>query len=67
MSTRTWIAVLTIGAALYAGHENNLAAVYIAIGVGGITFLLHAIEVKLNKLLDVQGVTVWDSEIAKDR
>lgn len=66
MRTRTIIGLFTLAAVGFAAHENNLAAIYIAIGVGGITYLLHAIEVKLNKLLDRHGITVWESDIAND-
>jgi hypothetical protein len=66
MRTRIWIGLFTLAAAYWASQKGDLAAFYIAIGWGGITYLLHAIEVKLNRLLDQHGITVWDSEIAKD-
>ena len=66
MTTRHWIVIVTIAAAVYAGSKGDIAAVYIAIGVGALTFHLHAIEVKVNRLLDHCGITVWDSEIAKE-
>lgn len=66
MRTRVWIGLFTFAGAYWAIHEHDLAALFIAIGWGGLTYLLHAIEVKLNKLLDAHGITVWDSDIAKD-
>lgn len=66
MATRVWIGIFTFGAAYWANSEHNLAAVYVAFGVGAVTFQLHAIEVKLNRLLDRHGITVPDSEIARD-
>jgi hypothetical protein len=66
MGTRTWVIIIASVAAIYAGHEHSLAGIYIALAWGGITILLHAIEVKLNKLLDHYGITVWDSDVAKD-
>jgi hypothetical protein len=51
------------GGAIY---ENNLAAGYIALGTHAIIFLLHTIEVKLNRLLDHYGIVVSDAEIARD-
>lgn len=66
MRTRVWIGLFTLGAVIYAGSEHNLAAIYVALGTGAIVFLLHAIEAKLNRLLDHHGITVWDSEIARD-
>lgn len=66
MRTRVWIGLFTLAAAFWASQEHDLAAIYVAIGVGALTYQLHAIEVKLNRLLDQHGITVWDSEIAKD-
>lgn len=66
MRTRVWIGLATLAAMYFAGREHDLAAMYVAIGVGALTYLLHAIEVKINRLLDRAGITVWDSDIAKD-
>lgn len=67
MSTRNWLIVVSGGAAFYAAYQQDLAAIYIALAWGGISILLHAIEVKLNRLLDRQGISVPDYEIAADR
>lgn len=66
MRTRVWIGLFTLAAAYFAIHDHELAAFYVALAWGGITYQLHAIEVKLNRLLDQAGLTVWDSDIAKD-
>jgi hypothetical protein len=55
--------VAAVGAASYA---NNLAAVYAACGAYAILYVLHAVEVKLNRLLDHHGLAVPDYDIAKD-
>jgi hypothetical protein len=66
MSTRTLILIFGGAAFVLAAYANNLAAMYVAIFATFIIYLLHTLEVKLNKLLDHYGVTVWDSDIAKD-
>ncbi len=66
MRTRAWIGLFTIAAVLFAGHEHDLAAIYAAIAWGAISFHLHAIEVKINRLLDYYRIIVPDNEIAKD-
>lgn len=66
MKTRTGIVIVTIVALGVAAQQTDLAAAYIAIGCGGIIYLLHAIEFKLNKLLSERGIYVYDDEIAKD-
>ena len=66
MRTRTLIGLYTTAAVVLAGYQRDLGAVYIALGVGGLIYHLHAIEVKINRLLDHYGITVWDSDIAKD-
>jgi hypothetical protein len=53
-------------ALIYAGYRDDLAAVYVASAALWIMWVLHAIEVKLNRLLDYHGVHVTDAEIAKD-
>jgi hypothetical protein len=57
---------VTALAVVVAGGQANLAAVYVAIGVGAIVYLLHTIEFKVNRLLDERGIHVIDTEIAKD-
>lgn len=54
------------GAIGIAAYSQDLAAVYVAAGVYMIIYLLNAIEVKLNKLLDHQGLSVPFYEIQKD-
>lgn len=66
MRTRVWIGLFTLAGVFLAGQEHDLAASYVALGTGAIVYLLHAIEAKLNKLLDYHRITVWDSDIAKD-
>ena len=66
MATRNWLIAISVIAAVYAGHEHNLAAMYIALAWGGLSIHLHAIEVKLNRLLNDRGVSVPDYEIARD-
>lgn len=66
MRTRVWIGLFTLAAAFWANQEHDLAAMYVAFGVGALTYQLHAIEVKLNRLLDRHQITVLDSDIAKD-
>jgi predicted Kef-type K+ transport protein len=53
-------------AASFAVYEENLAAVYVALGVALLVYGLHAIEFKLNKLLDRHDISVPDYEIAQD-
>lgn len=66
MRTRTLILIAEALAIAGAVAAQDLAALYVAVGVGTIVYLLHAIEVKLNKLLDHHRITVWDSDIAKE-
>jgi len=66
MSTRMQIvglgAVLVIAAG-WAG-QPAVAAIF---GVGAaIIYLLHAVEVKLNRLLDDRGIFVSDRDIERD-
>jgi hypothetical protein len=49
-----------------AAYANDLAAVYVAVGTHAIIYLLHTIEVKLNRLLDHYRILVTDAEIARD-
>lgn len=60
--------VLIISAAVWLGiayQQHNLAAAYVAVGVHVILYVLHAIEVKLNKLLDERGIHVSPQEITQ--
>jgi hypothetical protein len=66
MRTRVLIGLSLLlfgGAAVYV---DNLAATYVAVGTHAIVYLLHAVEVKLNRLLDHQGIVITDAEIARD-
>jgi hypothetical protein len=65
MRTRLLILLSLLLFAGYAAAAENMAAVYIALGCHAIIYLLHAIEVKLNRLLDHYGISVPDYEIAK--
>jgi hypothetical protein len=56
--------LLGIGGAVYA---ENLAAFYVAIVGIWVMYVVHAIEFKLNKLLDQNMISVPDFEIARDR
>jgi len=51
------------GIAIYA---DNMAAAYVAAGTHAIIYFIHAIEVKLNRLLDNYGILVTDADIAAD-
>jgi hypothetical protein len=42
---------------------GNLAAIYVAISFGCIGYMLHVLEVKINKLLDHHRITVRDKDI----
>lgn len=46
----------------YAGETTGAA---IAVAGGVIWLHLHAIEIKLNKLLDERGIIVWDADLDK--
>jgi len=67
MTARNWIIVTATVATLYAGYVHDLAAMFVGLAWGSLMVLLHAIEVKLNRLLDDRGINVPDYEIAKDR
>jgi hypothetical protein len=58
------LGALGIGGAIYA---QDLAALYVAIVGVWVLYMVHAIEFKLNKLLDQNMISVPDYEIAKDR
>lgn len=66
MRTRTMIGVSAALFVALAIYVQDFAAVYVAAGVHALAYLLHAIEVKLNKLLDHYGISVPDWQIAKD-
>jgi len=66
MTTRMLIFAAAALLLFGAFKENNLAASYITIIGAVIVYLLHAIEVKLNKLLDHHNISVLDADIARD-
>ena len=66
MKTRIGIALAVCVGVAIAASQANLAAAYVAIGVGAIVYLLHAIEYKINRLLDDRGIRVFDDQISKD-
>ena len=58
------LAIIGAGfAALIAWQRDDLAAGYVAVGGAVIFYMLHVIEVKLNKLLDDRGLRVDQAEI----
>lgn len=46
-----------------AAYQENLAAFYVSWGAHFIIYQLHAVEVKVNKLLDAQGIRVTQIDI----
>ncbi len=66
MRTRVSLGLVVVAAIAVAIHFGDLAAAYVAIAGGAIVVLLHAIEFKINKLLDERGIRVYDDEIARD-
>jgi len=55
-------AVLWTGVAVLL---NDIAAIYISLAAHGMIWFLHKIEIKLNKLLDNQGLFVSEQEMSK--
>jgi hypothetical protein len=66
MSTETLIGLASFVLFAFATHADNLAAMYVAACAGFLAYMLHRIEVKLNKLLDHHGIFVSDADIAKE-
>lgn len=65
LSTKT---ILMLSCAFWtwlAMYHENLAATYVSLAAHWLTFLVHAIEVKINRLLDDRGITVYPDEIAR--
>jgi hypothetical protein len=60
--TRVWIATTFA----MTSNAGDIAAVYVSLAWGSLMFVAHAIEFKLNKLLDQQGICVTDREIGRD-
>ena len=66
MRVRPFFAVAGLGTFAVGIYANDLAAMYVA-GFGyAILVLLHAIEFKVNRLLNEAGVRVADDEIKAD-
>src|SRR6266566_3004941 len=53
-------------AGAFAAYKSDLAAFYIALAWGTLTYMLHGLEFKLDKLLDLYGISGSPEEIAKD-
>jgi hypothetical protein len=66
MRTRVLIGLSLLFFGGLAVHVENLAAGYVALGTHAIIYLLHAMEVKLNRLLDYHNIFISDAEIARD-
>lgn len=66
MPTRVLIWAAALAVAAYAVWINNLTLAAVAVGLGVVVHLLHAIEFKLNKLLDHFSIFVNDRDISKD-
>lgn len=66
MRTRVKIGLFTFAGIVAAVTEHDLAAMYVAITAGALIYLLHAIEAKINLLLDHAGIAVRDIDIGKD-
>jgi hypothetical protein len=62
-STGTLIWVLTLVGFIVAGYYDNLAAAYSALGFGTVVYMLHVIEVKLNKLLDHHDIFIHPADM----
>jgi hypothetical protein len=60
------IGIAAVAGLIGAVCAADLGAAYIAIVGYAIIYLLHAIEVKLNKLLDHYAIVVPDYELARD-
>lgn len=64
MRTRVLLLLSLIVFGYIAG--SNLAALFVVLGTHVILFVLHSIEVKINRLLDQHGIIVADGDIARD-
>jgi hypothetical protein len=60
LSVGVQISLVTVVAVFIAW--NNLAAIYVALSFGGIAYMLHMTDVKINKLLDHHRITVRDKD-----
>jgi len=67
MPTTFMIAISAFIWTAWAAAAENMTAAYISIGVHALVYLLHAIEVKLNRLLDHHGIHVSKQEISQSR
>jgi hypothetical protein len=66
MRTRMLIGLSLLLFGGLAMYIENIAAAYVAVGTSGIIYLLHTIEVKINRLLDHYGIVITDTEIGRD-
>jgi hypothetical protein len=64
MRIKTRMAIVLFGGLLIVGaaYKDNMAAEYVAIFGTWLAYAIHAIEVRLNKLLDDRGLII----VAKD-
>lgn len=65
MKTRTLIILSCVAFSAGAASQNNLAALYVALVGHAIIYMLHVVEVKLNRLLDHSRLTVTGAEAAQ--
>ena len=65
MGTRAKIALSFVFWTALAAYSGNMAAAYVSIAGHAIFYMLHVIEVKVNKLLDQQALYVTDADIAR--
>lgn len=60
---------LIIGSALFfsfATWDDRPTGPILVVLIHALTWHLHVIEVKINKLLDGAGIRVWDEDINRD-
>jgi hypothetical protein len=62
LGMRNSMFVVAVVAVAYAAHKGDLAAMYIAIAGPALMVVLHAVEVKLNRLLDSVDIFVSPQE-----
>lgn len=63
MKTKTLIAISAVLFGWAAGHDAGISAVIIVLIGHAVIFQLHAVEVKINRLLDHSGIYVSRKEI----
>lgn len=57
-----YTAAASIVGVLIALYQSDLAALYVAIAAPMLLYMLHVVEVKLNRLLDYHDIYVSDKE-----